>query len=105
MGTATHNLYDLLESVFGSDVHLGLTQDTDLEGEDDRAEELEEELPEGTSVPADTAPLSETSKEMQQAIKSSLQNAADDGEDVTAAAPTKQPTDQPHSSQFPQGTK
>ena len=64
MGTATHKLYDLLESVFGPDIHLGPTQDTDLQEEDDRADEQEEELPEGATTglaEPNTAPFPEAS--------------------------------------------
>lgn len=39
VGTATHKLYDLLESVFGPDIHVDPTQDTDLKGEDYRIDE------------------------------------------------------------------
>lgn len=95
--------------MYGPDIYLGPTQDTDFEDDDVRLDEQEEELPKSTTVDPDMAPFPESGSrefsELQQAIESSIQTAADDGEDITAVEPAE-PSDQPqaHSSdQLPKG--
>ena len=101
--------------MFGPDIHLGPSQDTDVENDDDKLDEQEEELPKGATADPDTAPPTfpesgsmEFSK-LQQATESSIQTVADDGEDLSAVPvePTKS-TNQPqaHSlDQPPKGVK
>ena len=103
----------MLESVFGPVIHLGPSQNTDVE-DDDRFNE-EEDLPKGATLDPDTVPptfpeySSKEFSELQQAIESSIQTAADNGEDLfTVPAEPTETTDEPqaHSSdQPPKGVK
>ena len=81
-GTATHKLFNLLESVFGPDMHLGPSYTgTAVSGEeDDLADEGDEDLPtEGTTEPLQFPEAeSREYQELQKAIRALRQQLKPD---------------------------
>ena len=86
-GSATHKLYDLLELVFGPDVHLGPTYTGDSRQAADDEEGLTEYEEGEDNVPVEDpsshpSPTSKDSKQLQEAIEQSLETAAEAGKDI-----------------------
>ena len=108
-GTATHKLFDLLESVFGPDLHLGpsFTGTAVSEEEDDLADEGDEDLPtEGTTEPSQFPEAeSREYQELQKAIKQSTETAAEAGEDISSAPVSETVPPLGQSSQAPPPTE
>ena len=91
-GTATHKLFDLLESVFGPDIHLGpsYTGDFRQAADDDECltgyEEGEDDIP-TEEIPPHPEAESKDFQELQKAIEKSIESAADEGEDILSPPP------------------
>ena len=104
-GTATHKLFNLLESVFGPDVHLSpsYTGTTISEEEEDLADEGDEDLPtEGTTEPSQFPEAdSKEYQELQKSIEQSIETAAKAGEDISSAPVSKTVPSLGQSSQAP----
>ena len=92
-GMATHKLFDLLESMFGPDVHLGPSYTDEAHEAADEEEGLDEFHEEETDLPTEatlTHPEagSKDFKQLQEAIEKSIETATNEGEDILAPPPS-----------------